>query len=312
MLFATGCGRYADFTLPTAAGGDPSVDVPLPAASPAGAHARSTRRRAESLRVAGGVNLYSGLRRAVAHRARHHATTASTGRSRASSCATAWEAATSRPTERAARTTASSGIGTWPAPRTACASRWRARRTRRAWRKERSPVLETGPVRSWDERGVADPYVIRIGAYFYMYYLGPGSRRRQRSAWRARADGIHWEKLRANPVLEIGDDGTSTSTASASPRSGSRTASTGCSTPAATSTRTATCGLARSTDGVHWTKLAARSIAGDAAWNSKVICDPTVVVGRRSACTSGSAAATWRRPMRTCTARSALLRWYRK
>ena len=35
--------------------------------------------------------------------------------------------------------------------------------------------------------------------------------------------------------------------------------------------------LARSTDGVRWTKLAAR-YKGDRPWNSKVICDPSVAV----------------------------------
>ena len=35
--------------------------------------------------------------------------------------------------------------------------------------------------------------------------------------------------------------------------------------------------LARSTDGVHWTKLPVR-YRGAQPWNSKVICDPTVVV----------------------------------
>ena len=41
-------------------------------------------------------------------------------------------------------------------------------------------MLETGPVGFWDERAVADPYVIRIGAYFYMYYLGQDRAMRQR------------------------------------------------------------------------------------------------------------------------------------
>jgi len=36
-------------------------------------------------------------------------------------------------------------------------------------------------------------------------------------------------------------------------------------------------GLARSTDGVHWTKLPA-VFSGAQAWDSKVICDPTVLV----------------------------------
>jgi len=35
--------------------------------------------------------------------------------------------------------------------------------------------------------------------------------------------------------------------------------------------------LARSTDGVRWTKLSAR-YKGDQPWNSKVICDPSVAV----------------------------------
>jgi hypothetical protein len=35
-------------------------------------------------------------------------------------------------------------------------------------------------------------------------------------------------------------------------------------------------GLARSRDGVHWEKLA-MVIAGEQAWDSKVICDPTVL-----------------------------------
>jgi hypothetical protein len=36
-------------------------------------------------------------------------------------------------------------------------------------------------------------------------------------------------------------------------------------------------GLARSLDGVHWTKLPA-VFAGTQAWDSKAICDPTVLV----------------------------------
>jgi len=36
-------------------------------------------------------------------------------------------------------------------------------------------------------------------------------------------------------------------------------------------------GLARSTDGVHWTKLPA-VFGGAEAWDAKVICDPTVLV----------------------------------
>ncbi len=49
-----------------------------------------------------------------------------------------------------------------------------------AWQKEPRAVLDPGPRGSWDERGVADPYVIKSGEWFYLYY-GSGS------AWRDRA-----------------------------------------------------------------------------------------------------------------------------
>jgi hypothetical protein len=37
-------------------------------------------------------------------------------------------------------------------------------------------------------------------------------------------------------------------------------------------------GLARSADGVHWERtMNGPALSGDAAWNSKVVCDPTVL-----------------------------------
>jgi hypothetical protein len=145
----------------------------------------------------------------------------------------------------------------------------------RDWRKEPAPVLETGPRGAWDERGVADPYVIRIEPYFYMYYLGQDRARRQRLGVARSRDGIKWEKLRTNPLLELGDEGAFDEN--------------GLGEPAVWTARgfywmlytgrdlreNRRLGLARSTDGVHWKKLAA-VFAGTEAWNSKVICDPSV------------------------------------
>src|ERR1035437_10380743 len=74
------------------------------------------------------------------------------------------------------------------------------------WRKQPAPVLDVGPVGSWDERAVADPYVIRIDPYFYMYYLGQDRAARQRIGVARSGDGVHWEKLRANPVAEIDEE----------------------------------------------------------------------------------------------------------
>jgi predicted GH43/DUF377 family glycosyl hydrolase len=143
----------------------------------------------------------------------------------------------------------------------------------RAWRTEAAPVLDVGPVGSWEERAVADPYVIRIEPYFYMYYLGQDRAVRQRIGVARSGDGVHWEKLRANPVVEMDEE------------------ERGIGEPAVWQSHgfywmlytvrdfaeNRYLRLARSTDGVRWTKLAVR-YKGTQAWNSKVICDPTVVV----------------------------------
>jgi hypothetical protein len=143
----------------------------------------------------------------------------------------------------------------------------------RTWRAEAAPVLDLGPVGSWDERAVADPYVIRIGQYFYMYYLGQDRAVRQRIGVAQSGDGIRWSKLRANPVVEMDED------------------EAGIGEPAVWQshgfywmlytvrdfTENRHLRLARSTDGVRWTKLAPR-YKGTQVWNSKVICDPTVAV----------------------------------
>lgn len=147
-----------------------------------------------------------------------------------------------------------------------------------AWRKDPQPVLDPGPYGSWDERGVADPYVIRMDPYFYLYYLGQDRARRQRLGLARSTDGLHWEKLRSNPILELGDSGTFDEA--------------GVGEPAVFQFR----GLywlfytgrdihenrgilfARSSDGVHWDKIPSHVFRGGDGWDSKVVCDPTVLV----------------------------------
>jgi sucrose-6-phosphate hydrolase SacC (GH32 family) len=143
----------------------------------------------------------------------------------------------------------------------------------RAWKPEPAPVLSIGPSGSWDERAVADPYVIRLGDHFYMYYLGQDRAVRQRLGVARSTDGVHWEKLRANPVLEMEPE------------------EAGLGEPAVWQSHgyywmlftvrdfseNRHLRLARSTDGIHWLRLP-QFIRGDQPWNSKVICDPTVVV----------------------------------
>jgi len=67
-------------------------------------------------------------------------------------------------------------------------------------------VLEPGPWGSWDERAVADPYAIRVEPYFYLYYLGQDRGARQKIGVARSRDGVRWEKLRSNPVLEADDN----------------------------------------------------------------------------------------------------------
>jgi sucrose-6-phosphate hydrolase SacC (GH32 family) len=143
------------------------------------------------------------------------------------------------------------------------------------WSKEAQAVLDPGPYESWDEYGVADPYVIRMGDYFYLYYLGQDRARRQRLGVARSTDGIHWMKLRSNPMLEPGGSGAFDENGLGEP---AVWISHGFYWMLYTGRDTGEMrrlGLARSTDGVHWTKLPV-VFSGSQAWDSKVMCDPEV------------------------------------
>ncbi len=145
------------------------------------------------------------------------------------------------------------------------------------WRRQGPPVLPMGPVGAWDERGVADPYVIRTGAHYYMFYLGQDRARRQRLGVARSGDGVTWYKLRRNPILELGQYGAFDENGLGEPAvwvshgyywmlytgrdrgEGRRI------------------GLARSLNGVDWEKRP-EVFAGDQAWDSKVVCDPSVLI----------------------------------
>lgn len=145
------------------------------------------------------------------------------------------------------------------------------------WQRNGAPVLTVGPWGNWDERGVADPYVIRVASNYYMFYLGQDRARRQRIGVAMSRDGVAWQKLRSNPILALGDYGAFDAN--------------GLGEPAVWASRgyywmlytgrdrdeVRRLGLARSRDGVRWEKVPSTVIAGSAAWDSKVICDPTVI-----------------------------------
>ena len=273
-MFLTGCGRYAEFTLPHTAGGDSSVSWRFEErAEPV--LAREAFHDVLNPSVVGRLNLYSAFDGKTWHTAL--ATSDDGLHWQKQSTVLSPEAHTWEGWYIAANGSALSYGGQYwywyqagpkGSPRIGLARSPDAK----AWRKEAAPVLELGPVGAWDGRAVADPYVIRIEPYFYMYYLGQDRAVRQRLGVARSADGVRWEKLRSNPILELDDE-------------------VGLGEPAVWQSdgfywmlytvrevgERRHLGMARSTDGVQWTKLAVK-FTGMHAWDSQAICDPTVVV----------------------------------
>ena len=143
------------------------------------------------------------------------------------------------------------------------------------WRKLPEPVLEPGPYMSWDEEGVADPDVNRVGPYFYLYYLGQDRATRQRIGMARSEDGVHWQKLISNPVLELGAPGAFDENGLGEPAVWQAHGFYWMLYTGRGAGEIRRLGLAQSTDGVHWMKLP-QVISGASAWDAKVICDPSV------------------------------------
>jgi len=145
------------------------------------------------------------------------------------------------------------------------------------WRRQGPPVLAVGPRGSWDERGVADPYVIRIGRVYYMFYEGMDRARRQRLGVSMSDDGVTWYKLRRNPVLELGSYGAFDENGLGEPAVWASQGYYWMLYTGRDRHEMRKLGLARSRNGVDWEKLPT-VIGGDQPWDSKVICDPMVLV----------------------------------
>jgi predicted GH43/DUF377 family glycosyl hydrolase len=141
----------------------------------------------------------------------------------------------------------------------------------------RGQVVPLGPRGSFDEMGVADPNVIRRGDIFYLYYLGQDRARRQRLGVARSRDGINWDKLRSNPILELGPVGSFDESGLGEPAvwtSGGRYWMIYTGRDHSEHRRL---GLARSRDGVNWERDSAFTpVGGTEAWDSAVLCDPTV------------------------------------
>ena len=152
-----------------------------------------------------------------------------------------------------------------------------ARQTHDKWKNEATPILLPGPRGSWDELGAADPYVFAAGGNLYMYYLGMDRAHRQRLGVAVSQDSVTWYKLRTNPILEIGDYGAFDENGLGEPAVWNMHGWYWMLYTGRARGEQRKLGIARSPDGVHWTKLP-DVFSGDQPWNSQVICDATVLV----------------------------------
>ena len=144
------------------------------------------------------------------------------------------------------------------------------------WSKLPKPVLVPGPRGSFDERAVADPYVIRRGDRFYMFYLGQDRAARQRLGVARSSDGVVWEKLRSTPILELGAPGTFDEMGLGEPAVWSSGGFYWMLYTGRDRAERRRLGLARSLDGVHWDREPGFLATGEQDWDREVLCDPTV------------------------------------
>lgn len=145
------------------------------------------------------------------------------------------------------------------------------------WRKNPEPILGLGPWRSWDEVSLGDPYLWEANGALYLCYLGEDRARRQRLGLARSMDGIHWEKQRSSPILDLGGYGDFDENGLGEPAifaSGDQWVMlyTG-----RDRKEHRAMGYAVSRDGRTWSKLREPVLRGNASWNSTVVCDATVL-----------------------------------
>jgi predicted GH43/DUF377 family glycosyl hydrolase len=142
------------------------------------------------------------------------------------------------------------------------------------------PVLDVGPPGSWDEKAVADPNVVRHSDYLYLFYTGMNAVDVQRLGVARSKDGLVWEKYAGNPIVDVGSVGSFDENGTGEPAviyeapyfymlyTGRR------------ADEERNLGLAISLDGVAWRKVSFDGLIKQdqrSGWNSKVICDPSIV-----------------------------------
>jgi predicted GH43/DUF377 family glycosyl hydrolase len=275
LFLLPGCGRYGDFTLPPVPGGDPHLTFawdarPGPVLARGEGWDGGDVLNPSVLRVADGlVNYYSGFDGHTWH----------TGRA-TSSDGIHWQREgkilSPRPATWEGAYISANGSALFHQGRV-----WywyvAGPREKPEIGFEGQPVLPAGPYGSWDECGAADPYVVRIEPYFYLYYTGKDRGSRQRIGVARSTDGVDWEKLRSNPVLEPGEPGSFDENGLGEPAVWLSHGFYWMLDTGRDIAQRRRLGLARSLDGVHWSKMA-EVFQGSEAWDSQAVCDPSVLV----------------------------------
>ncbi|MBL8237730.1 MAG: hypothetical protein JNM66_09940 [Bryobacterales bacterium] len=140
-----------------------------------------------------------------------------------------------------------------------------------------TPVLPVGPRGAWDERGVADPYIVSAAGKLYMYFLGQDRARRQRLGVAVSDDGKAWIKSLKNPILELGAAGAFDENGLGEPAVWPQFGKWWMLYTGRDKKEWRRTGLAVSSDGVIWKKVGEKALldVGE-RWNSRVVCDPEV------------------------------------
>ena len=110
-----------------------------------------------------------------------------------------------------------------------------------------------------------------------MYYLGMDRARRQRLGIARSPDGIAWEKLVSNPILELGASAAFDEMGLGEPAVWSSGGSYWMLYTGRARGEKRRIGLAKSPNGVSWSRQPL-VIEGAEPWDREVVCDPTVEV----------------------------------
>jgi sucrose-6-phosphate hydrolase SacC (GH32 family) len=93
------------------------------------------------------------------------------------------------------------------------------------------------------------------------------------------SDGVTWEKLRSNPLLELGEPGSFDEIGLGEPAVWSSGGSYWMLYTGRDRGERRRMGLAKSPDGIHWQRESGfMPVAGAEPWDRQVLCDPTVEV----------------------------------